>query len=449
MGGITLVGSVTISTFRYMTAVNDARVSQPVSQDLSLHAATQQRFAKVADLIGLSESTRLILSEPMNEIVVNFPVLMDSGKHRLFTGYRMQHNNILGPFKGGLRFHPSVERDEVVGLATLMTWKCAAAGLPLGGAKGGITFDPREHSTAELERIVRRFTYALGANIGPEQDMPAPDVGSDAQAMVWMMDTFSNSAHAGDRTAARRVVTGKTLECGGSLGREKATGQGVVYVIEHWYREQRKQLSGQTAIVQGFGNVGRHAALLLEAEGVSIQAVADHTGAIHAPAGLDTRALASWVGEHGGVAGYPKADHITNDDFWALDVDICVPAALERQITSENAPYIGARVIAEGANGPITPAGEAILEDRGVTILPDILANAGGVIVSYFEWVQNKATETWSITEVDRKLRDMLWHSADKVLDACDRHGCSRRDAAYAVALERIDTVYAQRGIFP
>ena len=419
------------------------------SDDLHLWEATQQRFSDVAAMVDLDDDYREILDQPMNEIIVNFPVRMDDGHYRRFTGYRIQHNNILGPYKGGLRFHPSVSLDESKGLAALMTWKCSLCDIPFGGAKGGITFDPREFSVGERERIVRRFTHALGSNIGPERDIPAPDVGSSAMEMVWMMDTFSNSSFATDRSAARRVVTGKSVAVGGSLGREKATGQGVVFVAEHYLREQKRTLDGVTIGIQGFGNVGGHAARIFAANGAVVRTVADHTGAILNYDGIDVDALATWVGEHGGVANFPGADPVEADEFWGADVEMLVPAALERQITSENAGLIKAQVILEAANGPVTPSAEDALLERGVEVLPDILVNAGGVIVSYFEWVQNKASESWAITEIDRKLQDLLWRAADRVYDAHKRYGCSRRDAAYAVALERIQEVYSLRGIFP
>ena len=419
------------------------------TQDLALWEATQQRFSEVADMVGLDSDYRQILSEPMNEIIVNFPVRLDDGSYRRFTGYRIQHNNILGPYKGGLRFHPSVSLDESKGLAALMTWKCSLTDVPFGGAKGGITFSPSDWSDGERERVVRRFTHALGANIGPERDIPAPDVGSGAREMVWMMDTFSNSAHATDRSAARRVVTGKSVAVGGSLGREKATGQGVVFVAEHYLREQRRNLNDVPVAVQGFGNVGSHAARIFAANGAIVRSVADHTGAIANHAGIDINALNQWVSAHGGVAGFDGADEITEAEFWASDVEIMVPAALEGQITTENCDSINAQVILEAANGPVTPAAEERLLARGVEVMPDILVNAGGVIVSYFEWVQNKASETWAITEVDRKLQDLLWRAADRVYDAHKRYECSRRDAAYAVAVEKIQEVYGLRGIFP
>lgn len=419
------------------------------SDDLDLWEATQKRFSDVADLIGLEDDYREILSEPMNEIIVNFPVRLDDGRYRRFTGYRIQHNNILGPYKGGLRFHPSVSLDESKGLASLMTFKCSLCHIPFGGAKGGITFDPREFSAGERERIVRRFTHALGTNIGPERDIPAPDVGSGAQEMVWMMDTFASSAFSTDRSSASRVVTGKAVAVGGSLGREKATGQGVVFVAEHYLREQKRTLDGVTIGIQGFGNVGSHAARIFAANGAIIRTVADHTGAIQNTDGLDSHALTDWVAETGGVAGFPGADALTDDEFWGADVEMLVPAALERQITTKNAPLIRASVILEAANGPTTPSAEAMLLERGVEVLPDILVNAGGVVVSYFEWVQNKASEAWAITAVDQKLQGLLWAAADRVFDAHKKYNCSRRDAAYAVALDRIREAYSLRGIFP
>ena len=408
-----------------------------------------EQFDAAADLVNLPDRTRSILRSPKNEIIVNFPVELDDGEIRIFRGYRVQHNDILGPYKGGLRFAPSVDLGEVKALAMWMTWKTSLSGVPFGGAKGGISFNPREHSQGEIERIVRRFTHALGANIGPEHDIPAPDIGSNAQAMVWMMDTYLNAGSNNDRQNTRRVVTGKTIETGGSIGRDKATGQGAAFVLAHHYEQNGNDLRGQTCAIQGFGNVGEHSARALARMGVNTTHVADHTGAIMNPSGIDPEALWRHTSEAGGVAGFEQAESIDVEEFFAADVDILVPAAIENQITEARAPHVKASVILEGANGPTSVEGEKILIDRGVEILPDVLANAGGVIVSYFEWLQNKMSSKWRLAEVDDELRRYLWDAADNIEAEKKRLCCTRREAAYAVALNRIGTVFDQRGIWP
>ena len=408
-----------------------------------------EQFDAAADLVNLPDRTRSILRAPKNEIIVSFPVEMDDGEFRMFRGYRVQHNDILGPFKGGLRFAPHVDLGEVKALAMWMTWKTSLAGVPFGGAKGGITYDPKEHSRGENQSIVRRFTHAIGSNIGPEHDIPAPDVGSNAQDMVWMMDTYLNAGSNDDRQNTRRVVTGKTIETGGSLGRDKATGQGAAFVLAHHYEQINRDLRGQTCAIQGFGNVGEHSARALARMGVSVTHVADHTGAISNDAGIDPEALWRHTNEAGGVAGFEAGEAIDIETFFSADVDILVPAAIENQITEERAQRVRASVVLEGANGPTSVQGENILVDRGIEILPDVLANAGGVIVSYFEWLQNKMSAKWRLSEVDDELRRYLWDAADNIEAEKKRLVCTRRQAAYAVALNRIGTVFEQRGIWP
>ncbi len=416
----------------------------------SLFATATAQFNRGADLVGLSDDLRCIMSQPKNEIIVNFPVLMDDGNYRVFRGYRIQHNNLLGPFKGGMRFSPLVNLDEVKALASWMTWKSALCDIPFGGAKGGITFNPWDHSPGELERIVRRFTHSLSTNIGPDHDIPAPDMGSNAQSMVWMMDTYANSTGASERQNVKRIVTGKTLETGGSPGREKATGQGVVFCLQHWADEVGFDLSSATVAIQGWGNVGSATGRILQVHGAKVLAVSDHAGAIGDSEGIDAFELTDWVQEHGSVKGYPKADAIDPADLWSTDVDILIPAALENQVTSENAGSIKAQVVVEAANGPTTLEAETILTERGIDILPDILVNAGGVVVSYFEWLQNRSAQRWDIDDVDFKLREILWSASDAVVAVRQELGiASRRDAAYAVALRRLEQVYQQRGIFP
>ena len=416
----------------------------------SLFATALDQFNRGADLIDLPDDLRSILSQPKNEIIVNFPVRMNDGTYRVFRGYRIQHSNLLGPYKGGVRFHNMVDLDEVKALASWMTWKSALCDIPFGGAKGGISSDPTALETDELERVVRRFTHALGSNIGPDHDIPAPDLGSNAQSMVWMMDTYANSTGATERQNVKRIVTGKTLETGGSPGREKATGQGVVFCLQHWADEVDFDLVGATVSIQGFGNVGSATGRILQVHGARLVAVADHGGSITDEDGIDAFELADWVREHGSVAGFPSAMWIDGEDFWSVPADLLVPAALENQVTAEHAGRIQARVVVEAANGPTTLEAEKILAQRGIDVLPDILVNAGGVIVSYFEWLQNRSAHRWDLEDVDFKLRETLWKACDAVVDIRKELEIqSRRDAAYAVALRRLQVVYKQRGIFP
>ena len=416
----------------------------------SLFATALDQFNRGADLIDLPDDLRSILSQPKNEIIVNFPVRMNDGTYRVFRGYRIQHSNLLGPYKGGVRFHNMVDLDEVKALASWMTWKSALCDIPFGGAKGGISFDPTVLETDELERVVRRFTHALGSNIGPDHDIPAPDLGSNAQSMVWMMDTYANSTGATERQNVKRIVTGKTLETGGSPGREKATGRGVVFCLQHWADEVGFDLVGATVSIQGFGNVGSATGRILQVHGARLVAVADHGGSITDEDGIDAFELADWVREHGSVAGFPSAMWIDDEDFWSVPADLLVPAALENQVTAEHAGRIQARVVVEAANGPTTLEAEKILAQRGIDVLPDILVNAGGVIVSYFEWLQNRSAQRWDLEDVDFKLRETLWKACDAVVDIRKELEIqSRRDAAYAVALRRLQVVYKQRGIFP
>ncbi|MDW8363805.1 MAG: Glu/Leu/Phe/Val dehydrogenase [Myxococcales bacterium] len=411
--------------------------------------AVQSYFERAADAVELPDHVRTILSQPKNELIVHFPVVMDDGKVRLFKGYRIQHNNLLGPYKGGLRYHETVSLDDVKALAALMTWKCALMDIPFGGAKGGIKFNPRVHSEGEIRRITRRFTHALGSNIGPEYDIPAPDVGTSSREMVWMMDTYMNTVGHVEKNAMMRVVTGKTVTCGGSRGRDKATGQGVVHCIVEWARDHRFDLEGKTVIIQGFGNVGSHTAMILSRLGVSLIAVGDHTGYRYNEEGFNPHKLAEHVRQHGSIAGYEAGEEITREQFFQVKADIFVPAALENQIGVAEAQALRVRLIAEGANGPTTPEGERILLERGITILPDILANAGGVTVSYYEWVQNKRSEQWELEEVDARLEAAMKRNYRRVMDFARDRRVDPRVAAYGLALERLKTAYAERGIFP
>jgi glutamate dehydrogenase (NAD(P)+) len=415
----------------------------------SLHQAAVDQFQRAADLIDLNDSYRQILSHPKNEIIVNFPVSLEDGTKKVFTGYRIQHNNVLGPYKGGLRFHPDVDLDEVKALAAWMTFKTALVGVPFGGAKGGVTIDPSEHSDEQMKRVVRRFTHALGSNIGPDHDIPAPDVGTSSQTMDWVMDTYANISPPGFRQSVKGVVTGKSIEVGGSVGREAATGRGVLYSLRHWCGEQNIRLDELKVSVQGFGNVGGFFAELAAEAGCTIVGISDHTGTIANEDGIDPVKLRAWVAEHGGVDGFPGAMAITTEELFSLDVDVMVPAALENQITEERARALKCRVLIEAANGPTTPEAEVVLADRGIEVVPDILANAGGVIVSYFEWLQNKSARAWSFDDVDTRMRELVWQAHDRVVQRRAELSCSRREAAYVVALDRLSAVYDRRGIFP
>jgi glutamate dehydrogenase (NAD(P)+) len=348
-----------------------------------------------------------------------------------------------------MRYHPSVTLDDVKALAAMMTWKCALMRVPFGGGKGGIKFDPHGVSKNELQRITRRFTHALGENIGPEYDIPAPDVGTNSQTMAWMMDTYSNMVGAGNKQSVKGVVTGKPVASGGTLGRAKATGQGAVFCVIEWAKERGFDLEGSTMTVQGFGNVGSHLAVILSRLGVSTVAVGDHSGYMLNPEGFNAHKLQDWVESHGSIAGYPGGKAITREEFFKTKADIFAPCALENQIGENEAKSLDCKVIVEGANGPTNPLGERILLEKGIDILPDVLANSGGVTVSYYEWVQNKRSESWTEEEVDAKLEKAMTRAYREVADFSRQHKVDRRIAAYGLALQRIEAVYKEREIFP
>jgi len=382
---------------------------------------------------------------------VHFPVLMDDGHHCLFKGYRVQHNNALGPYKGGLRFHPHVSLDDVKSLAVLMTMKCSLVRVPFGGGKGGVKCDPRELSRDELMRVTRRFCSAISHQIGPDYDIPAPDVGTNAQVMAWFADTYAQMTPEMSRYHSAAVVTGKPVEMGGSLGREKATGQGLVDVLVEMLPELGIDISKMTYSLIGFGNVGGWTGRLLAALGAKLVAVLDHTGAIHNDdgKGIDTAALTLHVDKTGGVGKFPGAETITGQEFYSCPVDCFIPCALEQMITAKEAAWINAKVVAEGANAPTTPEGDAVLLQRGIEILPAILCNAGGVTVSYFEWVQNKSSVYWSAEMVDEKLNQHMVLAARRTKVARHKYECDMRTAAYCAAIEQIGKVYDLRGVFP
>jgi glutamate dehydrogenase (NAD(P)+) len=410
--------------------------------------ATRQ-IEKALKLVDLDPDTAEILSQPKNELIVNFPVRRDNGKIELFKGYRVQHNNILGPYKGGIRYHHEANLDEMKALAVWMTFKSALHEIPFGGAKGGIKFEPRAYSRTELERITRRFTAALGANIGPDFDIPAPDVNTNSQTMVWMMDTYMNLVGASDRNTVRGVVTGKSVISGGSHGRAEATGQGVVHCITEWARERAFNLDGAHVILQGFGNVASHTARLLSQRGVVIVGVGDVGGYIANTEGINPHKLGEHVHRTGSVSGYKGASKITRDEFFALDAEIFVPAALELELGVPEAKTLKCKLVVEGANGPTYPEAEAILHDRGIDLIPDILANAGGVIVSYYEWLQNKRSEQWELSDVLGRLEKRMKQTYANVRQYAQAQKTDWRTASYAIGLERLQLCYRERGIFP
>jgi len=432
-----------------MEPVHAGMTEQKPAKKRSVYENVTQQFNKAADLMDLDPDIRKILARTTNEIIVHFPAIMDNGRIEMFTGYRVQHNNVLGPYKGGLRFHPAVDIDEVRALATWMTWKCAIAGIPFGGAKGGIAFDPSKHSFGELERITRRFTYALNGNVGPEYDIPAPDVNTNSQIMAWILDTYLSTVAPQERNRSIHIVTGKPIASGGSQGRDKATGQGVVFCIEQWAKDKGFDLGKSTYMVQGFGNVGSWAAKLLKPFGSKLVAVEDHTGAISNPDGIDPDKLAIFVKERKGVHGYPGAEPIDHESFFKTKADIFIPAALENQITAKTAPLLDVKLVAEGANGPTDIEGDRILQEKNIDLIPDILCNGGGVIVSYFEWLQNKRSESWELEEVDEKLRKKVVNAYKKVSGTSLEFNTDWRTGAYIVALSSIQEVYRTRGIFP
>tara|TARA_R110000868_G_scaffold105552_1_gene289908 strand:- start:882 stop:2171 length:1290 start_codon:yes stop_codon:yes gene_type:complete len=409
-----------------------------------------RQFNNAADIIHLNPSIRKILEITNNELVVHFPVKMDNGDVEVFTGYRVQHNNALGPYKGGLRYHPTVDIDAARALAMWMTWKTSLAGLPYGGAKGGIQLDPSKYSNSELERITRRFTYALGDNIGPELDIPAPDVNTTPQTMAWILDTYMSTKSPSERSKNMHVVTGKPIGAGGSEGRDRATGYGVYLNIKFWATHKKVSLKDKKFIVQGFGNVGYWAAYFLEREGAILVAVQDQFGSITNENGISVEHLFEYTkSNNGSILGFKESTPIENNTFFSLDCDICIPAALGNQITKENAPLIKAYLIAEGANGPTDIEAEEILLKKGIDIIPDILCNSGGVIGSYFEWLQNRNGEIWQLNEVMEKLEKKLEESFKRVIETSKSKNVDMRTAAFIIAIERLELAYIQRGIFP
>ena len=405
----------------------------------------QHQFDLAAEMLGLDPGLRRVLREPRRELTVHFPVKMDDGNVQVFTGYRVQHNLSRGPAKGGIRYHQDVSIDEVKALAMWMTWKCAVVGIPYGGGKGGVIVDPKKLSLKELEGLSRRFFTEITVLIGPERDIPAPDVNTTPQIMSWFMDTYS--MHAGYTVPG--VVTGKPISLGGSEGRNEATARGCVYTIVEAARHLGMDLTTCTVAVQGFGNAGNIAATLMAEEGATVVAVSDSTGGIRNMTGLDIARVLSWKKEHGTVTGFPGAEDVTNAEVLETACDILIPAALENQITARNAASVKARIVAEAANGPTTPEADAILYERGVFLIPDILCNAGGVTVSYFEWVQDLNRDHWTEVEVNAKLKTIMVKAFGEVLAQSEKNGVNMRTGAYLNAVQRVADATAMRGLYP
>jgi glutamate dehydrogenase (NAD(P)+) len=405
----------------------------------------QGQLDDVARLIGLSESIHGFLREPKRVLEVSVPVRMDDGYFRMFAGYRVQHNVSRGPAKGGIRFHPDVSLDEVKALAMWMTWKCALVNIPFGGAKGGVICDPKALSMQELENLTRRYTSEISIIIGPEKDIPAPDVYTTPQIMAWIMDTFSMQKGY----SVPGVVTGKPISIGGSLGRDTATAQGCLFVVDEAMKALGLQADGARVAIQGFGNAGMHAARLMHKWGYRVVAVSDSHGGIGNPKGLDVPGLVTHKAETGSVAGFAGGEAMTNRDVLECDCDVLVPAALEKVITKANAPKIRARIIAEAANGPTLPEADEILFDRGIMVLPDILANAGGVTVSYFEWVQDLQEVFWEEDEIAARLKRKMTRAFQETYEESKRYKVDMRHGAYAVAVDRVAEATRLRGLYP
>jgi glutamate dehydrogenase (NAD(P)+) len=408
-------------------------------------AIARTQLAEVGQTFGIDPDMVRVLGQCKKSVEVSVPVLMDDGSIRVFEGYRVTHNMTRGPAKGGIRYHPDVTRDEVKALAMWMTWKCALMGLPFGGAKGGVVCDPKALSLGEKERLTRRYTTEIINEIGPEKDIPAPDVGTDSQVMAWIFDTYSmNVGHS-----VLGVVTGKPLSVGGSVGRDEATARGALYCIRTALQKQGQTLPGIRVAIQGFGNVGLNLARLLAVEGARIVAISDSGGAVANPYGLDIPAAIAHKQEHGVLAGLAGGEAISNEELIELDCDVLAPCALEQVIHEGNAAQVKARMICEGANGPTTPDADKILEDRGILVLPDVLANAGGVVVSYFEWVQGLQEYFWKEYEVNAKLNDITVRAFEETWQTRQSFGTTMRMAAYGLAVQRVAEATTIRGLYP
>jgi glutamate dehydrogenase (NAD(P)+) len=405
----------------------------------------KEQLRRVATTFQIDPNLVSVLSQCKKAVVVSIPVYMDSGEIQTFEGYRVTHNIARGPSKGGIRYHPDVTLDEVKALSMWMTWKCALVNIPFGGAKGGVVCDPKKLSRLELQKMTRRYTSEIINEIGPEKDIPAPDVGTDPTIMAWIFDTYSmNMGHS-----VLGVVTGKPLNVGGSLGRLEATARGALYCIREAMRKQSRRIEGITVAVQGFGNVGSNLALFLHDEGAKVIAISDSRSGVHNPNGINVPAAIAHKQETGALAGFRDGEAITNEELVLLDCDVLAPCALEQVITSENADRVKAHLIVEGANGPLTPGADEILDDKGVVVMPDILANAGGVVVSYFEWVQGLQEFFWKESEVNARLNDIMTRAFNETWQAHEQRAVSMRTAAYGLAVQRVSEATMTRGLYP
>ena len=405
----------------------------------------REQLRRVGDTFAIDPNLIRVLEKCKKAVEVSIPVTMDDGSVGVFRGHRVTHNIARGPSKGGIRYHPAVTRDEVKSLAMWMTWKCALMGLPFGGAKGGVVCDPKQLSRDELERLTRRYTSEIINEIGPERDIPAPDVGTDARVMAWIFDTYSmNKGHS-----VLGVVTGKPIEIGGSLGREEATARGALYCIREALRKRGGSIAGARVAIQGFGNVGSHLAKLLAQDGALVVAISDSSGGLYNERGIDIAAAFAHKGETGSLVGLRGADAITNEELLLIDCDVLAPCALEQVIHEGNAAQVRARVVCEGANGPTTPAADRILDDAGVLVLPDVLANAGGVVVSYFEWVQGLQEYFWKEVEVNAKLNDVVTRAFNETWATQEARQTTMRMAAYGLAVLRVAEATTTRGLYP
>jgi len=419
--------------------------SVAVKEILNPFEIAQAQFDTAAELLKLDPWLREVLRRPKRQLVVSIPTKMDDGTVRVFEGYRVQHNLARGPAKGGIRYHPNVTLDEVKALASWMTWKCATVNIPYGGGKGGVVCNPKEMSLREVEYLTHRYASEISIIIGPERDIPAPDVYTNAQTMAWIMDTYSMTVGS----TQLGVVTGKPIPIGGSQGRSEATARGVQFVTREACREKKIPLRGARVAVQGFGNAGSIAARLLSEDGATIIAVSDSSGGIHSPKGLDIKAVQAHKDKTGSLRGYPEAEPISNEKLLELECEILVPAALENQITLDNVARIRARIVAEAANGPTTPGADEVLDKKGVFLIPDILANAGGVTVSYFEWVQSLQAFFWEEAQVNQHLEKVMTRAFQEVLATSKKYGVHMRTAAYILAVGRVAEATRIRGIYP
>lgn len=410
---------------------------------LDCNEASKHHFIRAANKLKLKREIRDWLKNPFREIYVHLPVVMDDGSLKIFVGFRVQHNNARGPYKGGTRYHPDVSLGDVRGLASWMTWKTALLGLPLGGAKGGVTCDAKNMSPAELERLTRKYTQAISADIGPYQDIPAPDVNTNDKVMAWIMDEYSKL-----RGYSPAVVTGKPLDLGGSPGRKDATGRGAAYIVQQWAQDNDIEMKSASAVVQGFGNVGYYTAYHLDSFGCKVTAVSDTGGCVFNSKGLDLEAVFEHKEKSGSVKGFQGAETMDSDKIFSLECDFLIPAALENAITKDNLDQIKARAIFEAANGPTCPLVEPELDTRGITVVPDILVNSGGVVVSYFEWVQNLQQFTWSEDQVDTELQNKMKDAYRKVIEKAEEESVSLRIAAYMLAIEKVASAAKTRGAY-